>query len=170
MSPILLCKEMLNFRRSSVAGDTRLTQNEPIKKDKISKSYEVRGPRSTSILKKRRRQMNGRNNGIVRPLCPQFSERYTQMKCISYCKHAQKDIPSTPSNATYTGQSLPVGVEPLVPHPLKLRASASLSSRNENRSKEIECNFNVVRWAMWWKKVIGILVMPSRERVLRLDE
>ena len=48
---------------------------------------------------------------------------------------------------------------------------ASVSEFSSPKSfGERECNSNVVWWAMWRKKVIGSLVMPVRERVLRVDE
>ena len=50
-----------------MAGDVRLMQSEPIKKDKISKSCMVAQPRWTEISKKHRRHMNGRNIESVGP-------------------------------------------------------------------------------------------------------
>ena len=50
---------------------------------------------------------------------------------------------------------------------------ASVSELEFSSQKSLgvsEYNFNVVRWVMWRKKVVGMLEMSSRKRVLTGDE
>ena len=58
-----------------------------------------------------------------------------KMKWISYCAHIWVDLRSTPSKATYAGQSLVDSLreKSLETLPSRLPVSASLSSRNQNR-------------------------------------
>ena len=58
-----------------------------------------------------------------------------------------------------------IGATPFEP------ASVSELEMSSQKSPDVmEYNSNVVRWVVWRKKVVGMLVIPSRKRVLMGDE
>ena len=135
-------KRMLNFRCSSVAGDMRLMQSEPTKKDNILRPCMVAEQSSMLTSRQRRWHMNGRNIGSDWPwfhLCSE-SVRNKQMKGISY------SLWSTPKR--HTRRSIIVW-----------EAIGRVSEFSATKSfGEKERNSNVVRGTMWRKKVISKLL------------
>jgi len=129
---------------SSVAGDVRLMQSEPIKEDKISKSYVVAESRMVMVLRERRRQKNGRDID-PRRVGPSLYRTEGSKKHHSH----RSIIGATPFEAAGVSE-------------LEFSSPKSLGKR--------EYNFNVVRWTIPRKKVSGTLAMPLRKRVLRVDE
>ena len=96
--------------------------------------------------------------------CGTFSEllRNKQMEGISYRR-------TWSSVKRHTHRSITVS-EAFGSTPFEDARVSELEFSSQKSVGERECNSNVVRWTMWRKKVIGTLVMPSRERVFRMDE
>ena len=112
--------------------------------------------------RKRKRHKNGRDIAVKSLtkglLCPELLRNKQMKGNLAY--H------TLPSPKSHTHRSITVWEA--IGATARRVSEFEFSSRNS--IGEQTCNSNVVRWAMWRKKVIGILGMPVRERVLRVDE